>query len=223
MRRHLSFLLLAPGLAVAPAAPASAALPSSTSATVEGSAGPVSATYGQPLGAAAVVTVPGAAPDGWVYVVVDGLSRRTDLAADGTAATTLEGLPVGTHAVSATFVPRDPAAQEGSTSAPVAVEVAKALTDQRLRVTGKRADRVTQVRVRVRTPYGTTPHGKVRLTLHERGGGALLQRAAGLVDGMAVLRLRRLAAGGYDVVVRYSGDPNHVLSREGRRFWVRRR
>ena len=223
-------LVVALGGAVpAEAAPAEATssvtapAPSSTGLAVEGAVvPPVQAVHGQPLSAVAQVSVPGAVPDGWVFFVVDGLAHRTDLAADGTASTTIEGLRTGTHRVSATFVPRDPATQEGSASAETVVEVQRAVPRAALRVTGRRTDRDLAVRVRVRTPYGTEATGRVAVTLKRRGAGARRSRRVLLVDDVARVSWGRVPAGTYRVLAAYPGDAGTVGFRLVREVRVRR-
>lgn len=212
-----------PAVAAPAGASSSAAAPSSTGLTVEGVVvPPVPAVHGQPLSAVAQVSVPGAVPDGWVYFVVDGLSRRTDVTPDGTASTTIEGLRTGTHRVSATFVPRDPAVQEGSTSADTVVEVQRAVPRVGLRVTGRRTDRVLGVRVRVRTPYGTEATGRVAVTLKRRGAGTKRTRRVVLVDNVGRVSWGRVPAGAYRVLVAYPGDAGTVRFRLADEVRVRR-
>ena len=225
--RALGAAVAAVLLVVVPAAaaiPAAAAVPSSTSLSIDGAAVPVVvAGYGHPLTLAAQVTVPPSTPDGWVFFVVDGVSRRTDVAADGTATTTVAGLAVGAHRVSATFVPRDPAQQDGSTSPETVVEVAKVDTEPVIRVTGTRARRVTRVHARVSTPYGTTATGRLTVTFRERGTTARRTRGVALEDGGGRVALGRLEPGRYRVVVHYLGDVAHHASRQGTVVRVRRR
>jgi len=199
------------------------ATPSSTGLTVQGVVvPPVPAVHGQPLTAVARVSVLGAVPDGWVFFVVDGLSQRTDVAPDGTASTTIEGMPAGTHRVTATFVPRDPATQEGSTSAETVVEVQRAAPQVGLRVTGRRSDRDLGIRVRVRTPYGTDATGRVAVTLKRQGAGTKRTRRVLLVDNVARSSWGRVRAGSYRVVARYPGDAGTVRFRLAREVRVRR-
>ena len=215
--------VLLAGLVAVPPAPAYAAVPTTTSLAVQGTVGPVTVEHGQPLTAGATVTAAGVAPDGWVYFVVDGVSFRSDVVPGGTAATTFGGLGAGTHEVSATFVPRDPAQQDGSTSPPTVVTVARAGTKPQVRVSGTRPNRVARLRARVRATYGTTPTGRVSITLRKRGSAGQRTRRVVLEDGTARLELGRLATGRYRVVVRYLGDADHLASRQGATFRVRRR
>ena len=217
-RLALAGTLVGAGLAGLPAGSAHAALPSATLLSVAA----VDVGHGQQVAAAAQVTVAGAVPDGWVYFVVDGVSRRTDVAADGTAATVVEGLPSGTHTFSATFVPRDPALQDGSTSAEASVAVHPVAVRGRLRVSGLRTDRTTVVGVRLRAPYGTEPTGKARLVVRRRGSAGSRNTTLVLEDGAASRALGRLAPGGYRVVLTYLGDGDHLGLRLTREVRIRR-
>lgn len=214
------------GLAVvAPAAHAAA--PSSTVLAVNGTTvGEAYGAHGQDLPLTAQVAVEGAQPAGWVFFEVDGLARRAAVGPDGVATADLtDDLPAGTHQVSATFVPADPAQQDGSTTPVTTLRVGKVSTKPRVRAHGLRAGQGIRVRTRVRAPYGTTPTRVVQVTLRRAGERWRWTRRATLDAGAAVLTFeprRPFAAGRYHVVVRYQGDGNHQGSRKGRALRIRR-
>jgi hypothetical protein len=207
--------------------PAAAAAPSTTVLAVDGAVVPaVVAGYGQDLTLTAQVTVEGSQPTGWVFFVVDGLSRRADVRPDGMAAAPLtDDLRAGMHQVSATFVPADPTQQDGSTSTTTTLQVVTVSTKPRVRAHGQRAGRSVQVRTRVRATYGTTPTGTVQVTLRRLGEQWRWTRRADLDDASATVTFRPrrpFAPGRYHVVVRYTGDANHGTSRKGRDLQVGR-
>ena len=222
---------LAAGVAVVPgvvAAPAGAATPSTTLLAVDGVTVPeVVSGHGDDLTLTAQVAVDGAVPAGWVFFVVDGLSRRADVGPGGVAVTPLTtDLPAGVHQLSATFVPADPAQQDGSTSATTSLRVVEVATKPRVRLRVQRAGHGVRVRTRVRAPYGTTPTGTVRVTLRRLGESWRWTRRGDLEDAAAtvVSRPRRpFAPGRYHVVVRYVGDDDHLASRKGHGFRIGRR
>lgn len=217
--------VVAPGVA---AAPARAATPSTTVLAVDGVTVPeVSSGYGDDLTLTAQVAVDGAVPAGWVFFVVDGLSRRAEVRPDGMAAMPLTtDLPAGVHQLSATFVPADPAQQDGSTTATTSLRVVEVATRPRVRVHAQRAGRSVRVRARVRAPYATTPTGTVRVTLRRLGERWRWTRRGNLSDGAATVTFRPrrpFPPGRYHVVVRYAGDDDHLASRQGHGFRIGRR
>lgn len=178
-------------LAVVPAGPvAASAPPSSTTLTLS----TTESAYGQSVTASAQVLSDGGEPDGDVYFTVDGRDMKANLLGNGTASVVLSGLLVGTHAVSATYVPLR--GQSGSSSAPVGLVVAPARSYLEVQVVGRRPRVATSVRLRVDGAYGTRPTGRVRVDLRRAGAGRVARVGVRLDStGAAVARLGRLRAG----------------------------
>ena len=205
-------------LALVPAGPAAAsAPPSSTTLTLS----TTESAYGQSVTASAQVVSAGGEPDGDVYFAVDGRDIKANLLGNGTASVVLSGLLVGTHAVSATYVPSG--GQSGSSSAPAGLVVAPARSYLQVQVAGRRTRVPTTVRLRVDGDYGTRPTGRVRVDLRRAGAGRVARVGVRLdPSGAAVARLGRLRAGGYRVEVTYVGDSQHRRTRVVERLRVPR-
>lgn len=206
---------------VAPAALGSAA--AGQSSTTLALSTPQSA-YGQIVTAtAAVSSVPGP-PEGDVVFSVDGVEIKANLGASGTAAAVLPTLPVGDHAVSATFVPQFPQAQQGSSSPTQTWTVVRVRTRLQVRVIGKGVRIPTSVQVKAAGEYGSLPTGRVRLVLHRIGStGSERARRRLSSSGVAVADFGRLPKGRYRLVVTYSGDSQHLVERQFTRFRVQQR
>ncbi len=205
-------------LALVPVGPAAASAPPSsptlTLSTTE-------SAYGQSVTASAQVVIDGGAPDGDVYFTVDGRDIKANLLGNGTASVVLSGLLVGTHAVSATYVPLRE--QSGSSSPPAGLVVAPARSYLQVQVAGRRTRVPTTARLRVDGDYGTRPTGRVRVDLRRAGAGRVARVGVRLDStGAAVARLGRLRAGGYRVEVTYVGDSQHRRTRAVQRFRVPR-
>ena len=205
-------------LALVPAGPAAAsAPPSSTTLTLS----TTESAYGQSVTASAQVVSVGGQPDGDVYFAVDGRDIKANLLGNGTASVVLSGLLVGTHAVSATYVPSG--GQSGSASSPAGLVVAPARSYLQVQVVGRRTRVPTTARLRVDGDYGTRPTGRVRVDLRRAGAGRVARVGVRLDStGAAVARLGRLRAGGYRVEVTYVGDSQHRRTRAVQRFRVPR-
>lgn len=204
-------------LALVPAGSAAASAPPS-STTLALSA--TESAYGQSVTASAQVVSVGGQPEGDVVFAVDDLRIKANLLGNGTASVVLPRLLVGTHAVSATYVPT---AHSGSSSPTVGWVVAPARSHLQVQVAGRRARIATSVRVRVDGDYGTRPTGRVRVDLRRAGAGRVARVGVRLDStGAAVARLGRLRAGGYRVEVTYVGDSQHRRTRVVGRFRVPR-
>ncbi len=203
------------------AVPAHAAPPSTTTLTLTSP----TAAYGQSVTATAQVVLPGGTPNGKVYFAVDGTSYMANINSGGIATYTLpRDVPVGQHAVSATFVPRYPDQQQGSESAPASLVVAKARTFVQVRVTGRGAHVPTSAVIGAVGDFGTRPTGPVTVTARHLGTGKVTRRERTLdPSGAATARLGILRTGTYRVRVTYAGDAQHLASRETEKFTVRQR
>lgn len=206
---------------VAPAALASAA--AGQSSTTLALSTPQSA-YGQVVTAtAAVSSVPGP-PEGDVVFSVDGVEIKANLGASGTATAVLPTTLVGDHAVTATFVPQFPQAQQGSSSPTQTWTVVQVRTRLQVRVIGKGVRIPTSVQVKAAGEYGSLPTGRVRLVLHRIGStGSERARRRLSSSGVAVADFGRLPKGRYRLVVTYSGDSQHLVERQFTRFRVQQR
>ncbi|CAB4925785.1 unannotated protein [freshwater metagenome] len=207
-------------LALAPAGPAAAsAPPSSTTLTLSAT----ESAYGQSVTASAQVVSVGGQPNGDVYFTVDGRDVKANLLGNGTASVVLSELLVGTHVVTATYVPKFPGEQSGSSSPPAGLVVAPARSYLQVQVAGRRTRVPTTVRLRVDGDYGTRPTGRVRVDLRRAGAGRVARVGVRLdPSGAAVARLGRLRAGGYRVEVTYVGDSQHRRTRVVERLRVPR-
>ncbi|MBA4608722.1 Ig-like domain repeat protein [Aeromicrobium sp. Marseille-Q0843] len=108
-------------------------------------------------------------------------------------------LPVGSHALRATFVPAS-AGTEASTSSVVTFRVAKATAKVKAAsVTKVKALKGGKLTVKV-TATGTTPTGKITVTVGGKKAGAMLK------NGKATVKLPRLKAGTYRANVAYGGS-----------------
>src|SRR5918993_937133 len=103
--------------------------------------------YGQDVTASAQVTTSSGAPDGDVAFSVDGLATKARIDHLGVATLVLPGAGPGVHSVTATFLPRDPTAYDGS-AAGQSWTVTRARTRLRVPVTGRRTDVPTHVGVK---------------------------------------------------------------------------
>jgi hypothetical protein len=183
---------------------------------------PATAGYGAPVTATAKVTTPGGTPDGDVTFVVGGVSTKVPVKA-GAASLVIDQTVVGTHAVSATFTPKDATHYEGSSATPVTLKVSKAATSTKVKITGKRARQRTTAAIKVVGINKTVPTGKVKLVLRKVGNqGFHTAKSGRLAKGARIFNLGRLGKGRYKVVVKYLGDSNHLRSKTVKRFRVRR-
>lgn len=114
-------------------------------------------------------------------------------------------LAVGSHKITATFVPADAAVLASSTSAAVTVKVAKAVAvaTASLTKTSINAKQRTSVTVRVRAS-GTSPTGQVRVAV-KRGGKTRIVTGT-LRNGKVKLALPKLKKGTYTVSAWYRGS-----------------
>lgn len=183
---------------------------------------PATAGYGAPVTATAKVTTAGGSPDGDVTFVVDGVSTKVPVK-DGAASLVVDEAVVGSHAVSATFTPKDATHYEGSSATPGSFKVSKAATSTRVKITGKRVRERTAAAIRVVGINKTVPTGKVKLVLRKAGNQGFHKAKSGtLAKGARTFNLGRLGKGTYRVVVKYVGDSNHLKSKTVKRFRVRR-
>lgn len=179
-------------------------------------------TYGERVTATAKVTTTGGSPSGDVSFVVDGLATKARVNKDGVATLPITNAKLGSHTVTASFVPSDSIHYEPSTSAPQAWTVGKAGSRIGLAITGKRTSRATKVAVRVRGEFGTEATGKVRIRLMKLGTKKRWLKVRTLRGGKTAAGFGRLAKGRYKVAVTYRGDANHLKSKKVRKFRVRR-
>lgn len=191
---------------------------STTSLTLDRTA----SAYGQDVTATAKVTTSAGTPDGDVAFSVDGLATKAKVGKDGVATLVLPDAPTGSHSVTATFVPRDATAYDGSTSVAQAWTVAKARTRMRIPVTGRTTTAVTRVGVKAKGAFDTVPTGKVRITVKRIGKPGKWVRVRTLDDGSARAGFGRLKKGRYRVVVVYRGDANHRYLKKTKQFRVTR-
>lgn len=179
--------------------------------------------YGQDVTATAKVTTSSGIPDGDVAFSVDGLATKARVGKDGVATLVLPDAGAGSHNVSATFVPRDATAYDGSTSAAQAWTVSKARTRIRIPVTGKTTQVVTRVGVKAKGVYDTVPTGKVRITVKRIGKRGKWVKVRTLdATGFARAGFGRLKKGRYQAVVVYRGDANHRYLKKAKQFRVTR-
>lgn len=180
------------------------------------------AGYGAPVTATAKVATPGGTPAGDVAFVVGGVSTKVPVK-DGFASLVIDQATVGTHAVSATFTPKDLVHYEGSSATPVNLKVSKAATSTRVKIIGKRVRERTSATIKVVGINKTVPTGKVKLVLRKAGNrGFHKVRRGTLAKGSRGFNLGRLGKGRYKVVAKYTGDGNHLRSKTVKRFRVRR-
>ena len=180
--------------------------------------------YGQDVTATAKVSTTSGAPDGDVSFAVDGVATSARVGKDGVATLVLPDAAAGTHRVSATFVPRDPSAYDGSTTAAQAWEVSKVRTKMRVPVTGKRVGVATKVGVKAKGAFDTVPTGTVRIKLTRVGTMKKWAKVRKFDDqGSATAGFGKLTKGRYKVVVTYRGDTNHDAKKKVKRFRVTRR
>ncbi len=178
--------------------------------------------YGQDVTASAQVTTSSGAPDGDVAFSVDGLATKARVDHLGVATLVLPDAGPGVHSVTATFVPRDPTAYDGS-AAGQSWTVTQARTRLRVPVTGRTTDVPTRVGVKAKGVFDTEPRGKVRIELKRIGKRGRWIEVRTLDSGSARAGFGRLAKGRYRLVVVYRGDVNHLDLRKTKQFRVRRR
>lgn len=223
MRRHAAGAVLLSLTGTGWAAPAHAAAapdPSSTALLLS----TTQSAYGQGVTASATVTTAAGPPQGDIVFAVDDLLLKANLGASGGATIVLPRLLVGSHPVTATFVPQIPAAQQGSTSPAQAWVVSPVRTRLQVRVIGRGARIPTSVEVRAAGDYGTRPTGRVTVVVRRIGTRASTRVAARLdATAVAVAALGRLRASTYGLRVTYVGDGQHARRSQVERFSVRRR
>lgn len=179
--------------------------------------------YGQDVTATAKVSTSSGTPDGDVAFSVDGLATKARVGKDGVATLVLPDAGPGSHSVTATFVPRDATAYDGSASAAQVWTVTKARTRMRIPVTGRTTKIVTRVGVKAKGVFDTIPTGKVRIKVKRIGKRGKWVKVRTLDDtGSARAGFGRLAKGRYQVVVVYRGDANHLYLKKARKFRVTR-
>jgi hypothetical protein len=207
------------GLVVAAPAGHAAGTPSATTLVLDRT----SSAYGQVVTATATVTTGAVVPGGHVAFSVDGLATMAPVGADGVASLALPAAHAGTHAVTATFVPTDPPAYDGSASATQAWTVTRAATRARIPVAGRTTRGETRVGVRAKGAHGSIPTGKVRITITRVGHRGTWSRVRSLEKGSAQAGFGRLSRGRYSVTVAYGGDTDHSSLRKTKTFRVTRR
>jgi hypothetical protein len=142
--------LVGGGLVSGGVAPAEAAPATSTTLALDTS----SSAYGRTVRATASVASAEGPAQGDVVFAVDGVEIKANLTGGGRASILLPRSEVGSHAVTATFVPQFPDQQEGS-SAPAQVwEVFRVAVDVDLRVSGARPRSVARVHLTLSGDYG---------------------------------------------------------------------
>jgi hypothetical protein len=212
------------GLVVLAAAPGALAAPLAGPSSTVVTLSTVQSAYGQVVTATAAVTTNGEPPQGDVVFSVDGTAIKANLGGAGTASAVLPRLLVGTHPVSATFVPQFPASQQGSTAPTQDWVVVQVRTRLQVRVIGKGVRIPTSVQVKAAGEYGTLPTGRVRLELRRIRSGDVVRAARRLSStGVALADLGRLRKGAYRLVVTYGGDVQHLTERQFTRFRVQQR
>ena len=198
----------------------SVASPTTTTLTVSRS----TAAYGQDVSASATVTSPSGVPSGEVAFTVDGTVTRARVGKDGVASLVLPDRAIGTHTVTATFVPADALMYVGGTSVTKLLTVSKAETLLKIPVAGRTTTTVTRVGVKAKGRYDTVPTGKVRIKVKRLGKPGKWARNRTLsAAGTARIGLGVLAAGRYRAVVVYKGDTNHLQARKIKTFRVKKR
>jgi hypothetical protein len=210
--------LVTTGLSVS--APAHAvAPPTSTSLLLSGTR----TAYGQTVTATATVVATSGLPEGDVVFSADNRQFKANLGASGSVTVVLPDALVGSHQVTATYVPQFPDAQEPSSASEVWT-VVPVRTRLQVRVIGKGARIPTSVQVKAAGEYGTLASGRVTMEVRHVRSGATTRAARRLSPtGVALADLGRLRKGAYRLVVTYSGDTQHLLERRFVRFRVRRR
>lgn len=179
--------------------------------------------YGQDVTATAKVTTSSGTPDGDVAFSVDGVATKARVGKDGVATLLLPDAGAGAHAVTATFVPRDATAYDGSASAAQAWTVTKARTRIRIPVTGLTTKVVTRVGVRAKGVFDTVPTGKVRIKVTRVGRSGKRIKVRTLdATGAAKAGFGTLKRGRYLATVVYRGDANHRYLKKSRKFRVTR-
>ena len=179
--------------------------------------------YGQDVTATAKVTTSSGTPDGDVAFSVDGLATKAKVGKDGVATLVLPDAGPGAHSVTATFVPRDATAYDGSTSAAQAWTVTKARTRMRIPVTGltTRSSRGSASRRRASSTRSRPARCGSRSSASASAGKWVKVRT--LDDtGAARAGFGRLKKGRYQVVVVYRGDANHLDLKKTKKFRVTR-
>lgn len=178
--------------------------------------------YGQSVTASATVTTVPGPPRGDVVFAVDGLLIKANLGASG-ATIVLPKLLVGSHPVSATFVPQIPAEQQGSTSLTQAWVVSPVRTRLQVRVMGRGARVPTSVEVKAAGDYGTRPTGRVKVVVRRIGTRDTTRVITRLnVTSVALAALGKLRAGAHRLTVTYVGDSQHRPRTYTEKFSVRR-
>lgn len=179
--------------------------------------------YGQDVTATAKVTTSSGAPDGDVAFSVDGVATKARVGKDGIATLVLPDAGAGSHSVTATFVPRETAAYDGSASPAQTWTVSKVPTRMRIPVTGRTTKVVTRVGVRAKGVFDTVPTGKVRIKV-TRIGKAWKKVKVRTLDATGAARagFGRLRKGRYQVTVVYRGDANHRYLKKMKKFRVTR-
>lgn len=208
---------------LAGAAPASsvvaAAPPTSTALVLSTS----TSAYGQTVTATAAVTARPGPAQGDVVFSVDGTKIPANLGANGAASVVLPRAAVGTYDVTATFVPQFPDSQGPSSTVETWV-VSQVRTRLQVRVIGKGARIPTSVQVKAAGDWGTTPTGRVTMTVRRVSHGARVAKRRTLKGSAGALAdFGRLRQGTYRLVVSYAGDTEHLAVRHFERFAVRQR
>ena len=214
-----ALVALAPSLAAGGwTAPAHADAPSTTTLVLS----KVTSAYGDTVSATAQVVTSGPA-NGKVWFAVDDVSVMASINSAGTASLTLpRTVPVGAHAVSATFVPRYPDQQQGSASPTTTWVVNRARTQLQVRVTGRGAHVRTGVVAVATGDFGTRPSGVLTATVKNLATKKVTRRQRTLDgSGSATASFGVLRTGRYRLRVTYAGDGQHLVKRHSEKFTVR--
>lgn len=214
----LAGLLVAAGLSAAPAA--SALAPPTTTSLLLSTA---ESAYGQTVTATATVAARPGPAEGDVVFSVDNRQLKANLAASGSATIVLPTALVGSHPITATFVPQFPDSQEGSSASQVWT-VVPVRSRLQVRVIGKGARIPTSVQVKAAGEYGTRPTGRVKVVVRRTGTRDSTRVVTRLSStAVALAELGKLRKGRYRLEVTYVGDSQHLREVHVERFYVRRR
>jgi hypothetical protein len=198
-------------------APGLARAADATTTTVASSANP--STYGSAVSFAATVTSAGGSPTGTVQFLVDGASLGGPVALAGGSASSssVATLAVGTHAVTADYVPADPGLFDagsgsldgGQVVGKAAVTVTLSATPAEWEVSIPLVIRATVTQGAPGSPLapGITVAATGAVSFSVDGGQV---QTAPVVAGIAVLPPTALAQGPHTITATYSGDASFL-------------
>lgn len=175
--------------------------PAKGASTTTVAVAPASAGYGTARAITVTVAKSAGTPTGAVSVKVGATTLSGTLSGGKATVTVPATQPVGTHAVTASYG-GDASTQPSTGTGKVVVTKARSTT----KVTAKKKGTGLAVSVKVTTPKGVSPAGKVTIVVKKGSKKVVSKTVKVNAAGVATLTAKKLAKGKYTVSAAYAGS-----------------